>query len=544
MLLHTRLPRATLSVGLFLAAALGSCTCDDELYTLPGSLTGQLCSVEDGQPLSNHPVELETVDEIIETETDLFGKYKVDGIAPGPVTVRAEVDGQERLFEAHVNADEETTVADEQCRAPPPPPPPPLGTVSGCACDEDEGAWVASANVFIVPPSGDILVATTDSVGCFLLEGVPTGGHVLKIEQGAFYEEHDVQVLEGQDTRIETPDTCEAPEPPPPPPPGTGTVEGRVCAPDGSTWLSAATVWIELDDGTRVEATTDAEGRYRLEGAPAGTQTLHIQKGSFYTTIPVDVPVDGVLTLDDAECAIEHDVRIAVVSGAYDDVRSVLLNVGIDAASIVDYAGSNIVGLQELGTPWATELLSNYDQLAQYDIVFFNCGVYEDEFIQDAQAGGVMRDNLRQFVENGGSIYASDQAYDLVERTFPEFVDFAQDDSVWNDAQRGKVEPSLTGTVTDLTLAQALGQNTLELHYPLVAWAAMESVAAQVRVYIRANATIGLGVTGVFTQTLSNVPHTVGFQVGQGQVIYTSFHQEPGINVQMERVLQLLVFEL
>ena len=35
-----------------------------------------------------------------------------------------------------------------------------------------------------------------------------------------------------------------------------------------------------------------------------------------------------------------------------------------------------------------------------------------------------------------------------------------------------------------------------------------------------------------------------GFSPGSGKVIYSSFHQEPGINVQQERVLQLLVFQL
>lgn len=529
-----RLTSFSLAGGLCVAAMTQSCGCEEDLYALPGRIVGNLCSVADGQPLANHPVVVDTADGPVETTTNPFGRYEVEGIPAGDVTVRASVDGEERVFEVSVSSGELVEITDDQCRPPPPPPDPPMGTVSGCACDDEGGEWVADANVFIVPPTGNIVVTGTGADGCFVLENVPVGSHVLKIEKGAFYEEHDVEVLDAQDTRIPTPDTCELPEPPPPPPPGdVGNVEGRVCAPDGSTWLGGAEVWVELPDGSRVEATTDAEGRYTLVGAPAGMQTLHIQKGSFYTTVPVDIPADGTLTIPEAECAIEQDVAVAVVAGAWDDVRSVLVNVGIDEATITDFDSA-----------WAGQMLSNYDQLAQFDIVFFNCGLNEIDFQTDVANGGVMRDNLRQFVENGGSVYASDQAYDMVELTFPEFIDFAGDDALPNDAQRGKVTASTLGTVTDLALSQALGQSNIELHYPLPAWTAMESVAAQVQVYIRANATIGLGVTQIIEQTLTNVPHTVGFQVGQGKVIYTSFHQEPGINVQMERVLQLLVFEL
>jgi hypothetical protein len=45
-------------------------------------------------------------------------------------------------------------------------------------------------------------------------------------------------------------------------------------------------------------------------------------------------------------------------------------------------------------------------------------------------------------------------------------------------------------------------------------------------------------------QDRTNIPHTVGFSFGAGKVLYTSFHQEPGINFDQERILQLLMFEL
>ena len=45
-------------------------------------------------------------------------------------------------------------------------------------------------------------------------------------------------------------------------------------------------------------------------------------------------------------------------------------------------------------------------------------------------------------------------------------------------------------------------------------------------------------------ETLSSVPHTLSFDHGEGRVTFSSFHQEPGINVQQEQILHMLMFML
>lgn len=517
---HSLLP---LSLGAI--AFSGACGCEDDLYALPGSVAGSVCSVETGAPLAEHTVTLETRDGVLEAKTDAFGQYEVDQVAAGPVTVTAEVDGQVRTWETSVGSGDSVKLTDEECREPPPPPPAPAGSVSGCVCDDDDGEWVQGANVFVVTSDGDVVVTGTDAEGCFSLDGVPLGNHVLKIEKGSFYREHDVVVTEGADFPIETPASCELPPPPP-----VGTVTGRVCAPDGSTWLAGASVRIELDDGSVVEATSGAEGHWELQGVPAGTHVVTVVVGSFVSDYEVTVPEDGSVAIPEEECQIELNASIAVVDGIWDDVKSVLLNVGIDPANITEFTNG-----------WASQLLLNYDELAEFDIVFLNCGLSETDYLGSADAA-IMQANLRQFVDNGGSVYSSDQAYDIVEQAFPEYIDFYGDDAEPQSAQKGASQDSILGSVVDLGLATALGSNTLDLHYPLGAWSVMEEVAPQVRVYIRANAKVSTGL--ISTTTLSNVPHTVSFPSGEGKVVYTSFHQEPGINQEMERVLQLLVFEL
>ena len=92
--------------------------------------------------------------------------------------------------------------------------------------------------------------------------------------------------------------------------------------------------------------------------------------------------------------------------------------------------------------------------------------------------------------------------------------------------------------IVDASLATAMGNVDIELHYPLPSWVPMQAVAADVTVYIEGEAPLDDG------STLPSVPHTVGFNAGAGRVIYTSFHQEPGISIAQERVLELLMFEL
>ena len=65
----------------------------------------------------------------------------------------------------------------------------------------------------------------------------------------------------------------------------------------------------------------------------------------------------------------------------------------------------------------------------------------------------------------------------------------------------------------------------------------IDDVAAAATIYTRGNTPTSEG-------TLTNMPLTVGFTAGQGRVIYTSFHQEPGVDSATARLLQLLMFEL
>lgn len=522
-------------------AASSSCNCDEELYSTPGSLRGVVCSTVTGQPIGDVAVVInDGTGKAHDGTTDAFGQYRAENLAVGDGTVVINEPGVDaRTLPVTIDSTTEAELIDTACRAPTPPPPPPSGTVSGCVCDEAVGAWVTGANVFVLTSDGGVVVTGTDEVGCFTLEGVPEGVQTVKIEKGIFFEEHAITIVAGETLALPAIESCALD--PPPPPGEVGTITGRVCAPDGETWLAGADAYITLPNGSRVATVTDVDGNYTLENVPVGSHDINIVKGSFEATVPTTVVAGQTTVIPEAECQIEAEhLKIAVVTGDYDRVQDVLSGIGIDETD-VDVFDSNY-----FDDGWIDTLLADYAALSQYDIVFLNCGLGDIGFTarffgaNDSEIG----DNLRRFVSEGGSIYASDWAYHVVEKTWPDFVAFRGADDVAQSAKVGFAPQDVPATITDPAMALALGQNTMEIHYPLGAWAAIEDVAPSTTVYIRGDADIDEDNDGVVDGALTNVPHTVAFRPGSGRVLFTSFHQEPGINPDMQRVLQLLIFEL
>lgn len=512
-----------------LAGAFNACNCDDQLHSFPGDLVGVICSLDSGQALSGVPISIVDADGTeVEATTDGTGLFRAEGLAAGSATLTVNAAEGPREIEVVIFSGEESRYDDDACH-PPPAPPARLGSVSGCVCDEAVGQWVNAANVYVITPAGSVHTTGTDAVGCFDLVDVPVGLQLVHIEKGAFSEQHEVEVLEDGDVLIATDASCEAPEPPA----GSGSVDGRVCAPDGTTWLSDATVFVEDADGNRIaQDSTDSEGRYTLVGVPPGAQVVHITKGSFSATVDVTVSDGQTAVVPEEQCSlIAPDVRIAVVTGDWDRVQDVLAGIGVDAANITTYDGTGA---------WSGELLEDFAVLSQYDIIFLNCGVNDSGFrvATETFVNTIARDNLRQFVTEGGSVYASDWAYAIVERAWSDSIEFAGADEAFGGSKIGRTATAIPGSISDPQLAAAMGNADIELHYPLAAWVPMTSVAQGVTVYIRGDAPLNDNTT------LTNVPHTVGFNAGAGRVIYTSFHQEPGISEAQERVLDFLMFEL
>lgn len=497
------------------ALVSNACQCGLEpLAAEPGSLAGVACDPETGLPLDAGEVVVVTEGGRLTALTDDGGHYFVPRIPAGDASVQLPGD---RTVAVLVLPGETVDVDDTACRSGVDAD---LGSVVGRVCNGHVGQVVAGADVLIVLPDGTRLQTVTDDDGRFAFAEVPAGVHAISVRGDGFSRSEALEVVADEETVVDIGDACSIPAPL-----EVGGVSGRVCTADGARPLDEARASIEPAGAAPISTLTDADGRFVLNGVPAGEQVLVISKGTFRSERTVTIPAGSILALDEEDCALSpDDIRIAVVRGSqYDHVEQVLGSIGIDDANIDLY-----------DSDWAERLLGPDERVRDYDVVFLNCRSAEPVYL----ATQAMRTLMRSYVADGGSLFASDQAYDLIERTFSDKIDFLGQDTTLSAADQGSAVDGLAATVVNVEMATLLGRSTATLHYPLETWSMIQSVAEDVDVYLIADPQALDG------HVVEDAPQIVGFDHGQGRVTYSSFHQEPGSHPDQLRILQLLMFEL
>ncbi|MCB9670365.1 MAG: carboxypeptidase regulatory-like domain-containing protein [Alphaproteobacteria bacterium] len=308
-----------------------------------------------------------------------------------------------------------------------------------------------------------------------------------------------------------------------------GSARGRVCAPNGTTWVAGAEISVLTPSGAYT-ATSNGDGWWQVDGLPPGTYGVVVTKGSFYLQYNVTI-LDGQVTetIYD-ECLSQGDLTIAVVTGAWDHVEDVLEPLGL---VVTEYDGDILGGSTQDAT--VTNLLTNPTLLAQYDVVFLNCGISED-WVDTNET--LVAQTLRDYVEAGGSIYASDWSYYTIEAAFPEKITFFGNDSDDNlyDARVGLPGP-VQGIVADPAMALLLGSNQADVQYDLNNWVVMSSHDPTVENMVEGDYSYSGGsATG---------PLSVRFSAGAGRVIYTTFHNEGGATTpDMRKMLEEIALSL
>jgi hypothetical protein len=324
-----------------------------------------------------------------------------------------------------------------------------------------------------------------------------------------------------------------------PPAPGDMTIRGRVCDPLLQTWMEGAFVYTNLYDeandvvyDTRT-STTDENGYYALEDLIGGLEyEIYVQKGpDIIEQYIVELTSGGDLTLPDPPCFADVDALVAVISGSYDDLEPALSAAGVNVARVIDgQRGDEIV-----------DFLSDAANLEDYQVLFFDGGHQEDGVFYGSDAGvATVQANLRAFVEGGGSVFASDWSYDVVEQLWPTKVDWVGDDAVPDAAQSG--EPGdVVASVSNSGLLLSIGLETVTVAYDLSEWPLIESVDPSVAVYLEGDAhwRQGMEVT-----TIVDSPLLIGFQEGDGQVIFTTYRNAANASGGMLSVLIAMVESL
>ncbi|MEN0062874.1 MAG: carboxypeptidase-like regulatory domain-containing protein [Myxococcota bacterium] len=304
-----------------------------------------------------------------------------------------------------------------------------------------------------------------------------------------------------------------------------GTLAGRVCGPSGQRWVSGAKVVVR---DTERETRTDPSGRFQFEDLQTGPVVLDVTKGSFATVVHATVTPNPIVTTVDPSC-LSGDVQIAVFEGLYDSIEFLLADLGLQY---------DLVRAED-----TAEWLRNPENLTAYDMLFFNCGMRLDWRLYPEIAV-----RLREYVKQGGSIYASDLAYLIIEDAFPEAIDFHGHDKEPTDVQRG-VEGDYTAAVVDRDLQIALGDSTAHIRYDLRNWTIARRADGG-DALLRASV---LAAPDDPTEKPVPVDSVLAarVRVGEGSVVFTSFHNETQtsanaqpITSDMLRILEDIILSL
>ena len=528
---------------------------DEELTNLAGGVTGQVCNPVTGRPAGGATITANWVNPATEREgskeatADDNGFFDLGGMPVTTVTLTIRNEEFENELAVDIEALTDVQLTDPACRDLPGEPG--IGELVGQICNRHTGSFVTEGTVTVLLPSGEELVADIQPDGSFVMPEVPVGIHVVYVQAPGFQKTYQVEVVEGEPTLLEDQVVdCE-----PYDELTTGMVVGNICASvDGGPGepLAGARVYIvQPIDGIIYEDETLPDGSFTIAGIPTPQSGLQVraEKGGFvYTWDNVDVfsiadapdgtnlnPVD----LGCTELQPDDERRYLVVQGTFDRIEQVLDRMGLNNVDLLEGVPADPSEL------WSTAAFANYDQLSNYDAVFVNCGISETDLVLGLNTA--VKENLRRYIQEGGSLYVSDWAYDLIEQVWSERINFLGDDNVNSDAEHGE-DGIYAASVLEPGLAEYVGAGNVDIGFNFGNFAIVSQLAPGVTTYLQGD--IQYRVNGSVS-TLTDVPVTVGFSDGAGRVIFTSFHQESDSDGNTEvldgpedLVLRYLIFSL
>lgn len=338
----------------------------------------------------------------------------------------------------------------------------------------------------------------------------------------------------------------------------TGTLNGKVVAPDGIIPINGALVYltheapppiqqkthcdhcVEIDEA-QPYVLSSTDGSFTLE-APVGSWLMVVQKGAFRRMRPIDV-VEGEQQVDAMATRLpgtrnpaqgDEIPKMAVIQAVYDSIEATLTKLGVPGSSFDLFQG---------GTPAGISFLTSKEQLLQYHIVFFPCDVnWANAHLSDPQ----VKQNLRDFVEQGGRLYTTDYAYDVTRQSFPEPISWLEDTGEMDSAEAFYYS-DVPATANDQGLADWLTVQGIPTFTIQDAYTAIDVVNQYTgpdengdtqtfdpKVWVSAEVP-GYGVR----------PTTVSFQYGCGRALFSTYHTESDSSLlPQERALLYILLEV
>jgi hypothetical protein len=227
-------------------------------------------------------------------------------------------------------------------------------------------------------------------------------------------------------------------------------------------------VWIDAVgcDGqpAHIETLSGSDGSYTLKHVPCGTWEIHIEKGSFSHSLQVGVETGKVTDVSSQGakmCLGATAAKLCVITGDWDTIEGTIGELGFQYEMYYmpdwesDWWGSEAVNL-------LTDLAALESNC---DILFVDCGGSHCDIVQ---AEPSVVGNLRTFVADGNSLYASDFAYCYSEYAFPDYIDFyGSDDAACSMGDgNGPIQmdgnQTLDATILDPDLIAYMGKSTFK----------------------------------------------------------------------------------
>lgn len=333
---------------------------------------------------------------------------------------------------------------------------------------------------------------------------------------------------------------------------GPGALKGQACRPGGASLPSAQiTVRGEDCDGDPFEMTTDTDedGMYELDGIPSGQHILIIESGSFSTQQPLYINPDQVTDLSrEAEkvCVDGANVDIALLDGGMDDIGTILnsLAVGYDVVGTDNGADLTFGGVANAG-----QFLTDLDEMLSYDIIFIECGGLWDELELSPDFDlNLITDNIRQYVQAGNSIYASDWAHPFIQQSLPDAIEFynQHDDPDPSAARVGDDYTSddpLVADVVSAEMSNLLGAESVPLQLTFM-WVVAQEVGPNSTVHFQGDPRI---IDDMVISTVDDAPLLVTYNDPnsvEGRAVFTSFHNQAQADEVIEEIMEYIIFQL
>lgn len=322
--------------------------------------------------------------------------------------------------------------------------------------------------------------------------------------------------------------------------PVNSTISGKVHSPSGKS-IGAA----EIIAGT-YKTKSDKNGDFSLPVA-AGTYQLIIQTGGgnvFKTTVSCSAVANQNTALTYAQTKLNQVGNMAYIAGTWDKIETI----------INDSLGYSAV-------PITVADLDSATNLETYDVIFMNCGALNTDHMDSLRYA-----NLNSFMQNGGSIYASDYAVELL--TGDGYYKNVTTSSQWalrnnNHTASGLQLLSTCSTadlggfiqdsslctskigssglvanvhITDANIILLLGKDSIDIDYNLGSWERIGLLDAP--------------FTSIINDPITNEPlaATTDFNGNYpgGKIFYTTFHNEAQgtVSQDVQNILQYFILNL